>query len=74
VVDPVNNPPTAQTDADGCYTIPALIPGATYRIVDNVDWRKPGTKQIRKEFKAKPSQMLDLGDILIADPPPAENP
>jgi RNA polymerase sigma factor (sigma-70 family) len=49
-----------KTDAQGRITLPALIPGATYRIA-----RFGGTD---KAFKAEPGQTLNLGDITIQDP------
>jgi RNA polymerase sigma factor (sigma-70 family) len=57
------------TDAEGRVTLPALIPGALYRISDfsTVNDRAKGM-QIRKEFTVKPGQTLDLGDILIEKP------
>jgi RNA polymerase sigma factor (sigma-70 family) len=62
-------PQSLVTDADGKITLPDLIPGAPYRIVD------PSTAtvddkgvQIRKDFTVKPGEALDLGDILIEKP------
>ena len=49
---------------------PALIPGATYRIVDQTTARNPNGPQLRKEFTVKPGETLDLGDILIEKPGP----
>jgi hypothetical protein len=47
-------------------TIPALIPGATYRLAI------PGTTgtQRHKDFTVKPGETIDLGDILIERPAP----
>ena len=57
------------TDAAGRMTFPVLIPGALYRISDystrSVDQKGV---QIRKDFTVKPSEKLDLGDILIEKP------
>ena len=57
------------TDALGRVTLPDLIPGALYRILDfstnNV--RDKGS-QIRKDFTVKPGETIDLGDILIEKP------
>ena len=57
------------TDAKGRATLPDLIPGAPYRILDfstnNV--RDKGS-QIRKDFTVKPGETIDLGDILIEKP------
>ena len=57
------------TDADGRITLPDLIPGALYRILDfsTVSVKDKGA-QIRKDFTVKPGETLDLGDILIEKP------
>jgi hypothetical protein len=57
------------TDAEGRVTLPALIPGATYRIVDNSTINDEKGIQIRKEFTVKPGETLELGDILVEHPP-----
>jgi len=56
------------SDARGQIDFPALIPGATYRIIDFSTFRTPEGNQIRKEFSVKPGETLELGDILIAKP------
>ena len=53
------------TDAEGRVTLPALIPGALYRLLDRTD---PNGQQVRKDFTVKPGETLDLGDILIEKP------
>ena len=57
------------TGADGRIVLPALIPGALYRIIDfsTVNDQDKGV-QIRKDFTVKPGESLDLGDILIQKP------
>ncbi len=57
------------TDAQGRITLPALIPGALYRISDYSTFndRDKGV-QVRKDFTVQPGQTLDLGDILIEKP------
>jgi len=52
------------SDALGRIAFPALVPGATYRL------SIPGTTgtQPDKDFTVKPSETLDLGDILIEKP------
>ncbi len=57
------------TDAKGRITLPDLIPGARYRIID---WSTSNVEskgvQPRKDFTVKPGETLDLGDILIEKP------
>jgi RNA polymerase sigma factor (sigma-70 family) len=67
-VDPINYDQLPVADAQGRITFPALIGGASYRIVDRTTVRDPGGPQVRKEFTAKPGEALDLGDILIEKP------
>jgi hypothetical protein len=55
------------SDAEGRVTMPDLIPGASYRLLDRSDPQKG--YQVRKEFTVKPGETLDLGDILVAKPP-----
>jgi hypothetical protein len=57
------------TDAQGSITLPALIPGALYRISDysTVNVRDKGV-QVRKDFTVRFGEILDLGDILIENP------
>jgi RNA polymerase sigma factor (sigma-70 family) len=59
------------TDFEGRITLPALIPGAWYRISDysTVNDRDKGV-QMRKDFTVGPGETLDLGDILIEKPQP----
>ncbi len=60
--------PAFTSDAEGRATFPALIPGASYRIVDRTPLSGEGDPVIRKEFTVKPGESLDLGDILVARP------
>jgi hypothetical protein len=61
------------TDAEGRITLPALIPGALYRISDFSTVNDADTGlQIRKDFTVQPDETLDLGEILIAKPPVAK--
>ena len=57
------------TDAGGRILLPDLIPGALYRISDTSGRPQKGA-ETRKEFTVKPGETLDLGDILIENPPP----
>ncbi len=57
------------SDAQGRITFPALIPGATYRVIDQtVRNANGGGRQIRREFVAGAGEALELGDILIEKP------
>ncbi len=62
----LNFPPA---DSDGRLTLPNLIPGALYRIIDpsTTDVPDKGV-QARKDFTVKPGEELDLGDVLIEKP------
>ncbi len=56
-------------DAEGRVTLPDLIPGALYRIIDFSTVRDQDKGiQIRKDFTVKPGETLDLGDIRIEKP------
>ena len=65
--DPIHYPKGLVSDAQGQLTLPALIPGATYRIYDGTTGDEAGPR-LRKEFTVKPGETLDLGDILIEKP------
>jgi hypothetical protein len=67
-VDPINYRKDPVSDAQGRITFPALIPGATYRIVDRTPFRGVEGPQVRKEFSVRPAEDLELGDILIEKP------
>jgi RNA polymerase sigma factor (sigma-70 family) len=58
-----------KTDANGSYTMPALVPGALYRVIDysTINDLKKGT-QVRKDFTVKSAETVNLGDILIENP------
>jgi RNA polymerase sigma factor (sigma-70 family) len=56
------------TDSEGRITLPDLIPGAPYRIVDWSLANDPKGLQIRKDFTVKPGETRDLGDILVEKP------
>ncbi len=55
------------SDSQGQLALPALIPGATYRIYDGTMGDEAGPR-LRKEFTVKPGESLDLGDILVEKP------
>jgi RNA polymerase sigma factor (sigma-70 family) len=54
------------SDADGRIALPALIPGASYRVDARTRDRRI---TFRKEFTVKPGETIDLGEILIEKPP-----
>jgi hypothetical protein len=70
-VDPKHHRNDLATDAEGRITLPALIPGAPYRISDwsTVNVQGKGY-QLRKDFTVKPGETVDLGDILVEKPEP----
>jgi hypothetical protein len=69
-VDFKHYPNGPSTDADGRITLPDLIPGALYRIVDYSTRRNVEKGlDIRRDFTVKPGETLDLGDILVEKPP-----
>jgi hypothetical protein len=68
VIDPINYQKDPASDAHGRIVLPALIPGATYRIVDRTTARTPNGPQLRREFTVIPGETLDLGDILMEKP------
>ena len=67
-LDPVNHTLDVRSDAQGRVSFPALIPGATYRVVDRSAFYAGGEQEVRKEFVVKPGEAVELGDILIAKP------
>ena len=61
-VDRVNYPNGfTDTDAAGRITLPALVPGATYRIFTTQD----GKSTVAKEFVAQAGEAIDLGDLVV---------
>jgi RNA polymerase sigma factor (sigma-70 family) len=68
VVDPAHYSRGTTSDADGRISLPALIPGATYSIYDRTTSNNDDGPKIRKEFRVKPGETVDLGDILIEKP------
>ena len=70
-VDPkhYSNQNGPSTNAEGRITLPALIPGASYRVSDysTMNVENKGV-QVRKDFTVRPGEISDLGDILIEKP------
>jgi protocatechuate 3,4-dioxygenase beta subunit len=66
--DPVHyQKPVPSSDARGHVSLPALIPGATYQVIDRTVVRTV-PNPVRKEFSVKAGETVDLGDILIGKP------
>jgi hypothetical protein len=57
-----------RSDAQGRITLPALIPGALYRLHDLAAEGKPDGVPFLKEFSVKPGELTELGDIRIEGP------
>ena len=69
MIDTVNYKSELVSDAEGRVTLPVLIPGATYRFIDDtMSARGAIDPQLRKEFTVRPGETLDLGDIRIEKP------
>jgi hypothetical protein len=60
-VDRTNYADSRKSDKDGNLVLPALIPGATYRIFALRDRRLT----VDEEFQVKANETLDLGDLVI---------
>jgi hypothetical protein len=67
-IDPVHYAQGLASDERGELRLPALIPGARYRIYDTTMGREAGPR-LRKEFTARAGETLELGDILIERAP-----
>jgi hypothetical protein len=67
-LDPVNYARFPTPDAQGMITFPALIPGASYRVIDRTTVRDASGPQVRKEFTVKAGESIDLGEIRIQNP------
>ena len=67
-IDPINHAKPPITDSEGRITLPALIPGATYRIADRTTAGTAEGPKLRRDFTVKSGEELDLGDILIEKP------
>jgi hypothetical protein len=65
-VDPISYPKECASNAQGRIVFPVLISGTTYRLVDHSQIRTPDGPQLRKEFTVKPSETVELSDVLIA--------
>ena len=66
-IDPVHYTRELVADAEGRLALPALIPGASYRIIDDTVGREVAP-QVRAEFTVRPGETIDLGDIRIEKP------
>jgi hypothetical protein len=56
------------SDARGRLTLPALIPGVTYRICDDPTVDGPAGIWLRRDFNLDEDTALDLGDVLLERP------
>jgi hypothetical protein len=65
--DPIHQEKGPVSDERGQLTVPALIPGAIYRIYDGTAGAAAWSR-LRKEFTVKPGETVDLGDILLEQP------
>jgi beta-lactamase regulating signal transducer with metallopeptidase domain len=63
-LDPTRYGDRFRTDAEGRVTLPALIPGATYRIHE--------LQGSLRDFRVEAGQPVDLGDLRLPPPPPAQ--
>ena len=62
-LDPVNHGNGWVADAQGRIALPALIPGATYRII------AAPARVRRRDFVVGPGEAVELGDVRIEKPP-----
>ena len=60
-LDRTNYPLLLQADKRGKLHLPALIPGATYRVRVS----QGGRQRTAKTFQGKANETLDLGDIVV---------
>jgi hypothetical protein len=67
VVDPLHYGMSIRPDADGRFVLPALIPGATYRIRPPANTRG-GISDEARDFTVEPGQELDLGEFVVPHP------
>jgi len=65
-IDAINYKDSPVSDTTGQIVFPALVPGATYRRIPI------GTKgtPLSDEFRVKPGETIDLGEIVIEKPQP----
>jgi hypothetical protein len=63
-LNPKDKGPFLLPDAEGRMTIPALIPGATYRL-RGYDERDPGVVHYEREFTAESGKTLRLADLVV---------
>ena len=66
-LDTINYQQNPTADAQGRIVFPALIPGATYRIVNRGPRGARGPR-VNTDFTVKPGETFDLGDIRVETP------
>jgi hypothetical protein len=59
-IDRLNHGNRHKADAEGRVVLPALIPGATYRVLTVKDEKLI----VAKEFQAEAAKIIELGDIV----------
>jgi hypothetical protein len=60
-IDRVNHWHGKKSDEQGNLSLPALIPGATYRIMIP----REGKREITKEFQPKANETIELGELIV---------
>ncbi len=66
-LDTINYRQNPTADAQGRIVFPALIPGATYRIINRGPRGAHGPR-VNTDFTVKAGETLDLGDLRIEKP------
>lgn len=56
------------SDDQGRITFPALIPGATYRVIDQTSLDAANGRRTPREFRVGAGEAVELGDIVIEKP------
>ncbi|WP_425398743.1 M56 family metallopeptidase [Aeoliella sp.] len=65
-IDRVNYSNSAKADKDGILSYPALIPGATYRLIAEKKLIVGGARLSKyTDFEVKPGETLDLGEFVL---------
>ena len=62
-IDPIDYAKEPMSDTQGRIRFPALIPGASYQIVDRTGVPGPSGSRVRKSFRVKPGETLDVVNL-----------